>query len=78
MNESRIHHELRAGKQKLRARRRDLTLPEKVAAGGRTSANRPSAASAPPRLKGVGKNLESRAGASSLKSFEAQLSFTSS
>lgn len=31
MNESRIHDELRAGKQKLRARRRDLTLPEKVA-----------------------------------------------
>ena len=31
MNESRAHHDLRAGKQILRARRRNLTLPEKVA-----------------------------------------------
>ena len=30
MSESRIHHELRAGKQALRKRRREMSLAEKV------------------------------------------------
>jgi len=31
MSESPVHHDLYAGKQELRTRRRNLTLPEKVA-----------------------------------------------